>query len=73
LCGKSVQKHEANQISAHHWAGYDKENWLNVWWVCQSCNVKLGNRHDGSLSKSEAIEFIKNWTYDQRFTTNGNT
>jgi len=79
LCGKSTAKHElievkgkvfmrpeTHLISAHHWNGYEPENWLNVWWVCQGCNVRLGNRHDGSLTKEQAKEFVANWSYSQR-------
>jgi hypothetical protein len=45
-------------IVGHHWAGYNRENWLNVWWICKRCNSRLGSTHDGSVSKKEASEFI---------------
>jgi hypothetical protein len=41
-----------SQIVAHHWNGY--ENSLDIWFICQYCNRVLHNRHDGSLTKSEA-------------------
>lgn len=27
---------KADNVQAHHHAGYDKENWLNVTWLCQT-------------------------------------
>lgn len=79
LCGKTAKTskpnicHLAFKIFAHHWAGYDSENWLNIWWVCQSCNVRLGNRHDGTMNKQQAKKFIRNWSPDQRWEGEQNT
>jgi hypothetical protein len=27
------------KIEAHHWKGYDRENWLNVEWLCETCHT----------------------------------
>lgn len=43
-------------IVAHHWNGYN--NHLNVWWICASCNLILGDRHDGSMTKDQARLFV---------------
>lgn len=48
-----------NLIVAHHYAGYEGANALKVWWVCQKCNSTLRGRHDGSLTKEQAIELVK--------------
>ena len=26
---------------AHHWAGYEEENWLNVIWLCRGCHNEV--------------------------------
>lgn len=41
-------------IVAHHWRGYDYP--LDVWFICQSCNVILGDRT--RFTKDQAIEFV---------------
>ena len=41
-------------IVAHHHQGYSRP--LDIWWVCQSCNVVLGDRTD--LTKDEARKYI---------------
>ena len=46
---------------AHHWRGYEYK--LDVWWVCYSCNRKLWNRHDGSLTLEQARVFVETKTY----------
>lgn len=53
---KGKVKYQRPLIVAHHWAGYDQP--LNVWWICASCNLILQNKHDGSLSKSQARGFV---------------
>ena len=42
---------------AHHWRGYEYHE--DVWWICYSCNRKLMGRHDGSMDKSAARQFVK--------------
>jgi hypothetical protein len=44
-------------LVAHHWKGYDKSNWLNVWWICGSCNRYLP--HDGSMTINEARNYLQ--------------
>ena len=56
LCGLHVWQLIDNQIVAHHWRGYEYP--LDVWWVCTRCNVRLHGKHDGSLSKHQAQQFI---------------
>lgn len=51
LCG-AKQTHDHDAIRGHHWHGYDYP--LEVWWVCRTCNARLINRHDGSLTVEEA-------------------
>lgn len=46
---------------AHHYAGYEKENALKVWWVCPQCNRRLQGYHDGSLTKEQARELVRNF------------
>lgn len=48
------------KLTAHHWRGYSEQYQFDVWWVYQSCNSRLaGDRfHDGSVSISEAREFV---------------
>lgn len=53
----------ARKIVAHHHAGYAPENWLNVWWVCQSCNYRMCGRHNGSLTLEQAKAFVVNWSF----------
>lgn len=43
-------------IVAHHWNGYDDP--YNVWFICASCNLTLGSRHDGSMNRKQARLFI---------------
>ena len=46
------------QIVAHHWNGYDDA--LSVWWICKSCNHKLGGRryHIGLIDKEQAKDVV---------------
>jgi hypothetical protein len=86
LCGKSTERFipadhfvaatlgilevpETRLIVAHHWRGY--EHPLDVWWVCQSCNVKLGDRHDGSITVEEARILLADWKYADRWPGRG--
>ena len=48
------------EIVAHHWQGYNEYNWLNVWWICASCNVILRGEefHNGSKTKADARKHI---------------
>jgi len=48
---------------AHHHSGYDKP--FSVWWICRVCNANLPI-HDGSLTLSEAQQFLRD-VYMQRF------
>jgi hypothetical protein len=78
LCGKSPSRKitlpdgtvipEVRQMSRHHYRGYQSKD---TWLICQSCNVKLGDRHDGSLTIEEAREFIAHWTYEDRWPRRG--
>lgn len=43
-------------IVPHHFRGYDFP--LDVWWVCRSCNRRLVNKHDDSLTIEEARKYI---------------
>ncbi len=45
-----------NGIVAHHHQGYEGKAALNVWFICQSCNVILGNTI--GISKEEARKII---------------
>lgn len=47
LCGRKQPK-----LCCHHWAGYEIENQLNVWWVCMLANSNLP--HDG-----DSLDFIR--------------
>lgn len=40
----------------HHYNGWDKP--LDIWHICYTCNSALRGRHDGSLTKEQAKEFI---------------
>jgi len=55
-----IELEASGSIVAHHWAGYDQENWLNIWWVCRRCNVRLTS-HDGSQSLEQAKAFSAQW------------
>ena len=44
------------RIIAHHWRGYDYP--LDVWFICRSCNMILRNRHDASLTKDQAKQYV---------------
>ena len=38
-CGvKDHDDNRRNQIEAHHYLGYEKENWLKVKWLCVVCH-----------------------------------
>lgn len=54
-CELCQAKH--NKLSGHHWRGYDYP--YEVWWICERCNSFLRNKHDGSLTKYEAIIYIR--------------
>jgi hypothetical protein len=49
------------RLISHHWNGYDFENALNVWTICDRCNRLLKDRHDGSLTKRQARQFVANY------------
>ena len=50
----SFEKHVA--IIPHHFKGYNFP--LDVWWICRSCNRKLINKHDNSLTLSMARDYV---------------
>ena len=52
LCGDTPEKRKKPLIVAHHWRGYEYP--LDVWWICNSCNVTLRFCHDGTLQKEDA-------------------
>ncbi len=56
-----IEFESANMV-AHHWAGYDERDWLNVWWICPSCHRRL-HRYAGdrTLSIEQARDMIANW------------
>ena len=67
LCGRSdklpkeeerfwIRRSMKHTIGAHHWRGYDYP--LDVWWVCEQCNRKLGSSHDGSLTHEQARALV---------------
>lgn len=77
LCGKITDPSTGQpnrQIVAHHYAGYEGDNALRTWWICQSCNCILQGRkyHNGSVSKEEARVIVlkrrsqKEWTRRRR-------
>lgn len=45
-------------IDAHHHAGYNEENWLNIIWVCQSCHQKTHARRHGIKHTDEVRALI---------------
>jgi hypothetical protein len=49
-------KNQWNQIVAHHYNGYKDGDEYNVWFVCHSCNISLGNRTD--LTRYQAQRLI---------------
>ena len=51
--------YESADMVAHHWAGYDDVDWLNVWWICESCH-RLLHRHGENLTLDEAKKVIAN-------------
>lgn len=36
------------RVEAHHHKGYEKENWLEVVWLCKKCHTKEDNRREVS-------------------------
>ncbi len=61
-CGKTPTDNKTKSIVAHHWNGYDE--YLNVWWVCRSCNGFL-DIHDGSLLRDNAKEYVRRKQYER--------
>jgi hypothetical protein len=61
LCGSPSVRLTSGQLNlcGHHYAGYEGENALKVWFVCWSCNSALKGRHDGSLTQEEARALIQ--------------
>ncbi len=63
LCSVDVTQPSEDEFShprivAHHYRGYDHP--LDVWWICARCNRILKGKHDGSLTKDQAREYIRN-------------
>lgn len=54
VCGKEVGVNYLGypRFHYHHWRGYDYPD--DLWALCQSCNMRLAYRHDGSLTIEEA-------------------
>lgn len=50
LCASS------NDVQAHHHFGYEKENWLNVIWLCRTCHNKVHGKR-GGLKEEEKENF----------------
>lgn len=44
-CGIKDWGKGRSMIEAHHYLGYDKENWLRVKWLCSNCH-KLADRKE---------------------------
>lgn len=61
------------RIVAHHWAGYDPENQLNIWWICSSCNVILKGPefHRGEVSREAARALVANYATPRRRVASG--
>lgn len=55
---KNGKTRKRPKIFAHHWNGYN--NPLDVWWICQSCNLKLRGQkyHSGQVTKEEAKKIV---------------
>lgn len=51
LCGNSNC-----EIVGHHWRGYDFP--LDVWWICPRCSNLLKGKHDGSMTKEQARDYV---------------
>lgn len=43
-------------IVAHHWKGHEYP--LDVWWLCRLCNNLLNDKHDGSMTKEQAKDYV---------------
>jgi hypothetical protein len=52
------------KLHGHHWRGYEYP--LDVWWVCPTCNHALTGRHDGSLSKDQALQMVKPFDLEEK-------
>lgn len=58
VCGYSFVLYlRASFLVAHHAYGYHKP--LEVWFICRSCNRCLEHRHDGSITREQALEIVK--------------
>lgn len=77
LCGLKMSDYNSHggkgRIVAHHWAGYDPENELNVWWVCSSCNVILKGPkfHRGEVSREAARALVASYATPRRKIASG--
>lgn len=63
LCGinpDELHPLHATRIVAHHWRGYSFP--LDIWFVCKSCNAILKYRHDGLLTKTQAVEYVSQFS-----------
>ena len=46
------------RLVCHHYMGFDRPDM--VWWICYSCNKKLGSTHDGRWkTPQEYIDYVK--------------
>lgn len=61
LCGTPYIRFASGRanIVGHHYAGYEGENAVKVWWICWKCNTALNGKHDGSLTQEQARAFIQ--------------
>jgi len=51
------------RIVAHHWNGHQEP--LDIWWVCNSCNIKLQGDtfHSGTVTRDEARKHVTHPRY----------
>ncbi len=54
ICDQSTKLH------AHHYLGWNKKHYLDIWWVCNRCDPSFNSSlpHDGSLTLDQAKELL---------------
>jgi hypothetical protein len=47
FCQMCLQSEQGPKgIESHHYAGYDREHWIDVVWLCHACHMEVEGKHN---------------------------
>jgi hypothetical protein len=52
----------AGELQAHHWRSYDREDWLTIQWLCETCHVQADKWFRAQIAAGIPKDQIVQWT-----------